>query len=373
MGSGEVATPTKSAKAPSAQAYYSSGATPPPGYFPPNVALGPQPNPYMWGGQPIMPPYGTPPPYAAMYPAGGIYPSLPPGSHPYNQYGQLPGNSTEPKAANQTGADKTRENKEKSPFKKSKGSLAITGLLAATTSDDNKKTFVSVNDGSLHSSESGSEGSSDGGSEEGNTRMGLENSHRMGHEASSQHNGTPYKASTLGVMGKAVDYVGFNPANLRAARGKPALMSSAANLGTAGQDYWSGTTEGALSMKKGKRDNSSIPVVPAIQSNALMGAPVQNGAPQEFWCQDDREMKRQRRKQSNRESARRSRLRKQAECEELGTRVETLTVENMALHTELNRVTEERDKLATENKILLEQMEKAQPVITHQTQENSKL
>mmetsp|Transcript_38558 Transcript_38558/g.73858 ORF Transcript_38558/g.73858 Transcript_38558/m.73858 type:complete len:312 (+) Transcript_38558:458-1393(+) len=46
---------------------------------------------------------------------------------------------------------------------------------------------------------------------------------------------------------------------------------------------------------------------------------------------DEREAKRQRRKQSNRESARRSRLRKQAECEDLGTRVTNLSQENMKL------------------------------------------
>ncbi len=42
-------------------------------------------------------------------------------------------------------------------------------------------------------------------------------------------------------------------------------------------------------------------------------------------------MKRQRRKQSNRESARRSRLRKQAECEGLGQKVLDLETENAKL------------------------------------------
>lgn len=47
--------------------------------------------------------------------------------------------------------------------------------------------------------------------------------------------------------------------------------------------------------------------------------------------QDEREVKRQRRKQSNRESARRSRLRKQAECEALAVRVNELMNENVKL------------------------------------------
>lgn len=49
---------------------------------------------------------------------------------------------------------------------------------------------------------------------------------------------------------------------------------------------------------------------------------------------DDRETKRMRRKQSNRESARRSRLRKQAECEQLGKTVEVLQAENSRLREE---------------------------------------
>lgn len=51
---------------------------------------------------------------------------------------------------------------------------------------------------------------------------------------------------------------------------------------------------------------------------------------------DEREVKRQRRKQSNRESARRSRLRKQSECEDLHGRVQRLVNENAQLGTELD-------------------------------------
>lgn len=72
-----------------------------------------------------------------------------------------------------------------------------------------------------------------------------------------------------------------------------------------------------------------------------------SGAPQ-----DERELKRQRRKQSNRESARRSRLRKQAECEDLGSRVGGLTEENLALKGEVRRLTEQCSALVGDNKKL---------------------
>jgi len=58
---------------------------------------------------------------------------------------------------------------------------------------------------------------------------------------------------------------------------------------------------------------------------------------------DDRELKRQRRKQSNRESARRSRLRKQAETEELGNILERYATENMKLRSAVERLASERE------------------------------
>ncbi|XP_065021476.1 bZIP transcription factor 1-B-like isoform X7 [Musa acuminata AAA Group] len=61
---------------------------PPHGFFHSPVGSSPQPHPYMWGPQHLMPPYGTPPPPYVMYPPGGLYshPSIPPGAHPFSPY-----------------------------------------------------------------------------------------------------------------------------------------------------------------------------------------------------------------------------------------------------------------------------------------------
>ena len=64
-------------------------------------------------------------------------------------------------------------------------------------------------------------------------------------------------------------------------------------------------------------------------------------------------MKRERRKQANRESARRSRLRKQAEYEELVRRWESLNMENMALKSELGQLKDDSEKLRLENAALM--------------------
>ncbi|KAL1192170.1 G-box-binding factor 3 [Cardamine amara subsp. amara] len=76
---------------------------------------------------------------------------------------------------------------------------------------------------------------------------------------------------------------------------------------------------------------------------------------------NERELKRERRKQSNRESARRSRLRKQAETEELARKVEALTAENMALRSELNQLNEKSDKLRGANTTMLEKLKSSEP------------
>ncbi|KAJ0888794.1 putative G-box binding protein, multifunctional mosaic region [Helianthus annuus] len=86
MGTGEESSPAKNSKSTSnqetpppsypdwsssMQAYYGSGVAPP--FFASTVAS-PTPHPYAWGGQhPMMAPYGTPVPYAAMYPPAGVY------------------------------------------------------------------------------------------------------------------------------------------------------------------------------------------------------------------------------------------------------------------------------------------------------------
>ncbi|XP_020096290.1 G-box-binding factor 1-like isoform X5 [Ananas comosus] len=70
---------------------------------------------------------------------------------------------------------------------------------------------------------------------------------------------------------------------------------------------------------------------------------------------DERELKRERRKQSNRESARRSRLRKQQECEELARRVAELNSENSALKVELEHLKKTCSELEAENSQIMQE------------------
>ncbi|XP_074281752.1 G-box-binding factor 3-like isoform X2 [Silene latifolia] len=82
--------------------------------------------------------------------------------------------------------------------------------------------------------------------------------------------------------------------------------------------------------------------------------------PSVIGVQDERELKREKRKQSNRESARRSRLRKQAEMEDLGRKVDALTAENLALRSEINKLEADSEKLRSDNGLLVEKLKKMQ-------------
>nr|CAB3492770.1 unnamed protein product [Digitaria exilis] len=75
---------------------------------------------------------------------------------------------------------------------------------------------------------------------------------------------------------------------------------------------------------------------------------------------DERELKRERRKQSNRESARRSRLRKQQECEELAQKVTDLTALNGALRSELDQLNKACEDMEAENSQLMGEMEQSE-------------
>ncbi|KAK8710362.1 hypothetical protein V6N13_145688 [Hibiscus sabdariffa] len=270
------------------QAYYGAGATPPP-FFGSTVAS-PAPHPYMWGGQhPLMPPYGTPVPYPVIYPPGGVY------AHP-----NMAMNNGDHEV-------KSADEKDLGATKKSKGTSA------SNDKESGKAASGSGKDAGSQSGESGSEGTSDG-SDENNQQdpaTGKKGSFKqMLADANTQSN----NAGALAL-------------------GKP-IPGTTLNIG---MDIWSGSPAAAGAAKM--RPNASGAVT-AVAPGVVM--PDQ-------WVQDERELKRQKRKQSNRESARRSRLRKQAECEELQARVESLANENCTLRGELKKLSEECEKLVSEN------------------------
>ncbi|CAI9279080.1 unnamed protein product [Lactuca saligna] len=130
------------------------------------------------------------------------------------------------------------------------------------------------------------------------------------------------------------------------------------------------TTEGAKSGQKrscgGSSTSSEIgktdDQLPSTNGNGSLKKvkTITVATPNVTMFQNERELKRERRKQSNRESARRSRLRKQAEAEELGTRVESLTSENLTLKSEINRLTVNSSNLKLQNAKLMEKLKKSQ-------------
>jgi plant G-box-binding factor len=319
------------------QAYYAAGGgqPPPPGAF--------APHPYMWGGQPIMPPpYGAPPPYGGMFPpAAGMY------GHPgmYGQYGAPPPlpvppvasevakeHAEHPKQESVEGGAKSQTSKQ-STLKRTKGSkgssLMTTTTLKRKGSDGGKENgaggFAPSSNGDEN--ESGSDASTDASEDESPQNL--------------THNKRSFDQLALnasGVGGGGGSYVSPPPP---VGQSHPDTTPA---LGTPG------TGAGSLEMSLDYWNTGSASLVKA--SKQMSASPSTSAPPTELWLQDERELKRQRRKQSNRESARRSRLRKQAECEELGTRVDSLNVENVALRTELSRMTEECKRLQAENAAL---------------------
>ncbi|KAG4941366.1 hypothetical protein JHK87_045237 [Glycine soja] len=292
----------------SMQAYYAPGATPPP-FFASTVAS-PTPHPYLWGGQhPLMPPYGTPVPYPAIYPPGSIY------AHPSM--------AVTPSAVQQNTEieGKGAEGKYRDSSKKLKGPSANT---ASKAGESGKAGSGSGNDGISQSGESGSEGSSNASDE--NTNQQESAANKKGSFDLMLVDGANAQNNSAGAISQS------------SVPGKPVVPMPATNLNI-GMDLWNASSGGAEAAKM--RHNQS-------------GAP--GVALGDQW--DERELKRQKRKQSNRESARRSRLRKQAECEELQKRVESLGGENQTLREELQRLSEECEKLTSENNSIKEELER---------------
>ncbi|XP_026456078.1 G-box-binding factor 1-like isoform X5 [Papaver somniferum] len=302
MGTGEESTAAKPA-APTA----STQETPPTATYPD----------WTTQMQHLMPPYGTPIPYPGLYPHGGLYP------HP----GVPPPAPDAVKEIEGKGPDR----KERGSTKKSKGNSGNAGLVVGKSGESAKLTSGSGNDGASQSADSGSEGVSQSSDENTNQReVGTKKkgfNQMLAEGANAQNN------DTVGYSGAVV------PATVP---GNPVGTIPGTNLNM-GMDLWNTSPVG------------TIPLRAATVPPKMVG---REGVPADHvWVQqDERELKRQKRKQSNRESARRSRLRKQAECEDLQSKVEILNNENHSLSDELQRLSEQCEKLSTENKTLMEEL-----------------
>ncbi|KAH1081002.1 hypothetical protein J1N35_020763 [Gossypium stocksii] len=290
------------------KAYYGPHVNMPP-YYSSAVASGHAPPPYMWGPtQPMMPPYGAP--YATIYSHGGVYahPAVPLAAGPVETPTKSPGNT------------------EQGLMKKLKGfdGLAISiGNGTAENAEGRAKPRQS------HSVETA--GSTDG--SDGNT-TGTDQSRRK-----RSREGTP----TIAGEDEKIE-----AKSNQVAAGEVTATMSPKPIGTVVSP---GMTTGTI------LELTNTPTMNAMSSAVGVHCGVM---PTEVWLQNERELKRERRKQSNRESARRSRLRKQAETEELARKVESLTSENAALRSEINQLTEMSEKVRLENAILVEELKNAQ-------------
>ncbi|KAK9274532.1 hypothetical protein L1049_021781 [Liquidambar formosana] len=321
------------------------------------LASSPQAHPYMWGVQHIMPPYGTPPhPYVAMYPHGGIYahPSMPPGSYPFSPFAMPSPNGIAEASGNTPGVletdVKTSEGKEKLPIKRSKGSLGSLNMLTGKNNDLGKTSAPSANGVYSKSAESGSEGSSEGSDANSQSDSQLKSGGRQDSlEGEASQNGSSVHGSQNGGSSTPHTLVNQTMAIMPiSAPGAPGVPGPTTNLNI-GMDYWGAPTSSAIPALRGK-----VPSAPV--AGGIVTAGSRESVQSQLWLQDERELKRQRRKQSNRESARRSRLRKQAECDELAQRAEALKEENASLRSEVSRIRSEYEQLLSENASLKERL-----------------
>ncbi|XVF52049.1 hypothetical protein PTKIN_Ptkin04bG0233900 [Pterospermum kingtungense] len=315
------------------------------------LASSPQAPPYMWGVQHIMPPYGTPPhPYVAMYPHGGIYahPSIPPGSYPFSPFAMPSPNGIVEASGTTPGSmetdSKPSDVKEKLPIKRSKGSLGSLNMITGKNNNLGKTSGASANGVYSKSAESGSQGTSEGSDADSQNDSQLKSGERHDSgEGEASQNGSSAHGPQNGGPNAAMSVVPIS-----AVGAATAVPGPTTNLHI-GMDYWGTPASSTIPAMRGK-----VPSTPV--AGGIVTPASRDSVQSQLWLQDERELKRQRRKQSNRESARRSRLRKQAECDELAQRADALKEENANLRSEVSRIKNEYEQLLAENTSLKERL-----------------
>ncbi|KAA8520711.1 hypothetical protein F0562_015017 [Nyssa sinensis] len=304
------------------QAYYGPRVAVPP-YFNSAVASGHAPHPYMWGPpQAMMPPYGAP--YAAIYAHGGVY------VHPGVPLAATPSSMESPA--------KSSGNTDRGLMKKLKGYDGLGMSIGNGNADSGEG---GLDHGVSQSAETG--GSSDG--SDGNTLGVCQNGRKRSRE------GTPAVAGGDDKRETQNSPVPAGKLNGASNKVMGVSVTPASGAGEVVGTVLSPSMTTALELRNTSGPNPKTSPTSVPQPCVMPG---------EAWVQNDRVLKRERRKQSNRESARRSRLRKQAEAGELAMRVESLAAENTTLKSEINRLTQNSKKLKLENATLTEKLKNAQ-------------
>ncbi|XP_051151248.1 bZIP transcription factor 16-like [Andrographis paniculata] len=334
----EQASTASGSVAPDWSVFQAYSPMPPPGF----LASSPQTHPYMWGVQQFIPP----PPYVSMYPHAGMYahpPTMAPGPYPFSPLPVPSPNGIAETSGNTPGAEvdgKSSEAKGKLPIKRSRGSLGSLNMLTGKNNEDGKTSGGHENGVRSKSSESVSKGSSEGSDANFQTESQGKSDGQPDSEPSQNggavhisENGGPNMA---GVM--VSQSMGIMPMPVGTVSGVP---GPATNLNI-GMDYWNATPTSAIPAMRGK-------VSASLVTGGIGHPGSRDNMQSQHWVQDERELKKQRRKQSNRESARRSRQRKQAEGEELTQRADALKEENASLRAELDRVKSQIEEVRAEN------------------------
>ncbi|XP_022980082.1 common plant regulatory factor 1-like isoform X3 [Cucurbita maxima] len=298
------------------QAYYGPRVAVPP-YYNSAVASGHAPHPYMWGPPQMIPPYGTP--YAAIYSHGGVY--------AVSMQAVTPLSIETP--------SKVSGSSSQGLMKKLKG---FDGLAMSIGNVSTESAAGGVEHGPSESMET--ESSSDG--SDGTTAGANQTKRKRSRE------GTPITGKDAKIEPQASP---VTAAEINESSSKLLGTTKAADAtGKLGSVISPGMST-ALEL----RNPSSINAMTSTTS-----IPPCSVLPSEVWLQNEKELKRERRKQSNRESARRSRLRKQAEAEELAHKVDSLTAENAAIRSEIKRLSENSEKIKKENATLMIKLKSAQ-------------
>ncbi|XP_042424186.1 G-box-binding factor 3-like isoform X3 [Zingiber officinale] len=350
MGNNEAMTPSKTEKLPShvqdqpafhpypdwaaMQAYYGPGVMPP--YFSTSIVPGYAPHPYMWAPRPLIPPFGSP--YAAIYPNGGYpHPSMPPGPHQLLASTEAVVMAT---PLNVGAPDTSLGSKDKEIT--TKLNAAVGNISSNNTASSHQHELSQSGYNSADGSHNGSDGS--------NSTGGSSNQSKVGSKDRSSSDDRKIDSDINPVTGG-------ESSSLKVSSGV-----SRTPMDTTGYQMRNKTSPSLVQAFPVKKNGTPVHQTTIPKMSGC------NGVPSEPWMQDERTVKREKRKQSNRESARRSRLRKQAENEELAKKVDTLFAENTNLRSEISRLTTNSNALRTENSALLDKLKSSQLI---QTEESS--